>query len=159
MLKELESISNKLTEVHGVVYRTVGALNEQAALTMVTDQWMVKDVLAHLAGAERGMLRTAQGMARGQDPQLPEGFDNDENNARMVAKRKAQTFAQVFDELKTAHNDLSAFLDSITQEQLTLMGEHPLEGEISLKDLLVVIYSHEVTHCNEIQNALRAAKK
>lgn len=159
MLKELEPISNKLAEVHGVVYRTIGSLDEQASATMVTDQWTVKDVLAHLAGAERGMLRTAQGMATGKDPQLPEGFDNDQNNARMVAKRKTQTFVQVFDELKSVHNDLSAFLDAITQEQLTLMGEHPLEGEISLKDLLVVIYSHEVTHCNEIQNALRAAKK
>lgn len=159
MLKELEAISNKLAEVHGVLSRTVSPLSEQAGQTMVTDQWTVKDVLAHLAGAERGMLRTAQGMASGKDPQLPEGFDNDENNARMVARRKAQTFAQVLDEVKTVHNDLSAFLDGITQEQLTLMGEHPLEGEISLKDLLVVIYSHEVTHCNEIQNALRAAKK
>lgn len=159
MLKELEAISNKLAEVHGVLSRTVSSLSDQAGQTMVTDQWTVKDVLAHLAGAERGMLRTAQGMASGKDPQLPEGFDNDENNARMVARRKAQTFAQVLDEVKTVHNDLSAFLDGITQEQLTLMGEHPLAGEISLKDLLVVIYSHEVTHCNEIQNALRAAKK
>jgi hypothetical protein len=159
MLKELESISNKLAECHGVLYRVVGSLSEVGAQTMVTDQWTVKDVLAHLAGAERGMLRTAQVMARGQNPQLPEGFDNDQNNARMVAKRKSQTNAQVLEELRTVHKDMSAFLDSITQEQLTLMGEHPLEGEISLKDMLVVIYSHEATHSNEIQNALRAAKK
>ncbi len=159
MLKELEPIANKLAEIHGVLYRTLGSLSEEGAQTLVTDQWTVKDVLAHLAGAERGMLRTAQGMARGQDPQLPEGFDNDENNARMVARRKAQTFAQVLEEIKAVHNDLSAFLDSITPEELTLMGEHPLEGEISLKDLLVVIYSHEVTHCNEVGNALRAARK
>ena len=100
----------------------------------------------------------AQGMAQGQDPQLPEGYDNDVFNARQVAKRKEQSVPQVLDELKTIHRDLSAFLDGVTPEQLTRMGEHPLEGEISLKDLLVVIYSHEVNHCNEISNALRTKR-
>lgn len=159
MLKELESICNKLTEIHGVLYRTVGALSESDAAAIANPQWNVKDELAHLAGAERGMLRIAQASARGENPQLPEGYDNDVYNARQVAKRKEQTVAQILDELKTIHTEMSAFLDGVTAEQLTRMGEHPLAGEIPLKELLVVIYSHEVNHCNEITNALRAIKK
>ena len=159
MLKELESISNKLVESHSVLYHTVGALTEVQAAAIANPQWNVKDVLAHLAGAERGMLRIAQAAARGENPQLPEGYDNDTFNARQVARRKGQLLAQTLDELKGIHNELTAFLDGITAEQLNRMGEHPLEGEIPLKDLLVVIYSHEVNHCNEITNALRAAKK
>lgn len=159
MLKELESISNKLNEAHGILYRTVGGLSEEQALALANPQWNVKDELAHLAGAERGMLRTAQASARGENPKLPEGYDNDVFNARQVAKRKGQSLEQLLDELKTIHNDMSAFLDGVTTEQLTRIGEHPLEGEIALKDLLVVIYSHEVTHSNEISSALRAARK
>jgi hypothetical protein len=158
MLKELEAISNKLDECHSVLYRTVGSLTDDQTRAVANPQWNVKDVLAHLAGAERAMLRTAQASARGDDPQLPDGYDNDVFNARQVAKRKDQSVAQILDELKGIHKDMSAFLDNITQEQMTRMGEHPLEGEIPLKDLLVVIYTHEVTHCNEIQNALRAVK-
>ena len=159
MLKELESISNKLDESHGVLYRTIGALTEEQAAAIANPQWNVKDVLAHLAGAERGMLRIAQASARGEDPQLPDGYNNDVFNARQVAKRKGQSLAQVLEEIKGVHNEMAALLNSITAEQLTRMGEHPLEGEIALKDLLVVIYSHEVTHCNEISSALRAARK
>lgn len=158
MLKELESISNKLNEVHGILYRAVSGLSEEQALALANPQWNVKDELAHLAGAERGMLRIAQASARGENPQLPEGYNNDEFNARQVAKRKGQSLSQTLDELKGIHNDITAFLESITAEQLTRMGEHPLEGEIPLKELLVVIYSHEVNHCNEITNALRAKK-
>ena len=158
MLKELESISNKLNECHAVLYRTVAALSEQDARAIANPQWNVKDELAHLAGAERGMMRIAQASARGENPQLPDGYDNDVFNARQVAKRKEQSLAQILDELKGIHKDMSAFLDGITAEQLTRMGEHPLEGEIPLKDLLVVVYSHEVNHCNEITNALRAVR-
>lgn len=159
MLKELESISSKLQEAHDVLYRTVGTLSESDAAAIANPEWNVKDELAHLAGAERGMLRIAQASARGENPKLPSGYDNDQFNARQVAKRKGQSVAQIVDELKAIHNDMAAFLDGVTAEQLTRMGEHPLEGEIPLKDLLVVIYSHEVTHRNEISNALRAAKK
>jgi uncharacterized damage-inducible protein DinB len=159
MLKELESICNKLNECHGVLYHTVTSLSEADAAAIANPQWNVKDELAHLAGAERGMLRIAQASARGENPQLPEGYDNDTYNARQVAKRKDQSIAQILDELKGIHNELGAFLDGISQEQLTRIGEHPLEGEIPLKELLVVIYSHEANHCNEITNALRAARK
>jgi len=159
MLKELESICNKLNESHGVLYHTVESLSDADAAAIANPQWNVKDELAHLAGAERGMLRIAQASARGDNPQLPEGYDNDTYNARQVAKRKDQSLAQVLTEIKGVHNEMSALLESITPEQLNRMGEHPLEGEIPLKDLLVVIYSHEVNHCNEITNALRAARK
>lgn len=159
MLKELESISNKLTEAHAMLYRMMDSLSEADAAAIANPAWNVKDVIAHLAGAERGMLRIAQASARGEDPQLPEGYDNDVFNARQVAKRKEQSLVQVLEEIKGVHNEMSALLDSITAEQLTRMGEHPLAGEIALKDLLVVIYSHEVTHCNEIKTALRAARK
>ena len=158
MLKELESICSKLDEAHGLLYRTVGALSEADAAAIANPQWNVKDELAHLAGAERGMMRIAQASARGENPQLPEGYDNDAFNARQVARRKDQTVAQILDELKMIHTELNAFLDGVTAGQLSRIGEHPLYGDIPLKELLVVIYSHEVNHCNEITNALRAKK-
>lgn len=159
MLKDLQSISSKLDEAHGSLYQTVGSLSEADAGILANPGWDVKDELAHLAGAERGMLRIAQASARGEDPKLPTGYDNDQFNARQVAKRKGNSVAQLLEELKTIHADMNAFLESVTAEQLTRMGEHPLAGEIPLKELLVVIYSHEVTHRNEISNALRAARK
>ena len=160
MIKELEAIVSKLKEERAMLNRAMDQLSdEQTENIIITDQWSVKDVIAHLAGAERGMTRMAQLIAKGEDPQLPEGYNNDEYNARQVAKRKAQSLADIRAELDSTRAECYALLESVTAEQLVLMGEHPLAGEIALKDLLVVIYNHEIQHCNEISNKVGAAKK
>ena len=51
------------------------------------------------------------------------------------------------------------FLQNLTQEQLDLCGQHPLYGEVTLKELLVIIYSHETTHAKEISAKIRESKK
>jgi uncharacterized protein (TIGR03083 family) len=160
MLKELQAITDKLNEERGILDRTLdGLTEEEAAGIKVTPEWSVKDVVAHLVGGERGMTRIARGMSKGEDPKLPVGYNNDEYNARQVGKRQALSLAQVRAELATSRADLLTLIDSITPEQLALCGEHPLVGETSLKDLLVVIYSHETTHGNEIADKIRESKK
>ncbi len=154
MLKELEPIASKLKEERGVLWRALDALTEEQATTLkVNDGWTIKDAIAHLAGAERGMTRIAQGMASNTDPQLPEGYNNDEYNARQVAKRQALPLAEIRNELDDSRNGLMALLEGLTAKQLELCGEHPLAGETALKDLLVIIYNHEVAHCKEITEA------
>lgn len=160
MIKELEPIANKLAEERGILTRMLDSLTEEIALrVMVTPEWSVKDVLAHLAGAERGMAGLAKRMLRGEDPQLPPGYNNDEYNARQVTKRKALSLSELRAELEATRAELMALLESITSKQLELCGQHPLEGEVSLKELLVIIYSHETTHCSEITTKLRENKK
>ncbi|MBI4789084.1 MAG: DinB family protein [Chloroflexi bacterium] len=160
MLKELEPITNKLNEERGILNRALDKMTEaEAAQVMVTPEWTIKDELAHLAGAERGMTRIARGMGKGENPHLPEGYNNDEYNARQVAKRKDKSLAELREELNTTRAELVALLESVTPEQLALRGEHPLYGDIALKDLLVVIYSHESTHSNEIAAKYRESKK
>ncbi len=160
MLKELEPIADKLIESHRLLSRTLDAItDEKATQIMVTPEWSVKDVVAHLAGAEREMSVVAKRMAQRQDPQLPPNFSNDANNARMVAKRKDQPLSQVRAELDTVHRELLSFLESITPDQLSLMGQHPLAGETTLKDLLVIIYSHQMSHGNEISSRYHESKK
>ncbi len=160
MLKDLEPIADKLNEERGILNRTLDEISEnQAAEIHVTPEWTIKDAVAHLVGAERGMTRIARGAARGENPQLPEGYNNDVYNSRQVTKRREQSLAQVRAELDASRAELMALLDSITPEQLVLCGEHPLSGSVSLKDLLVIIYSHERTHTNEISLKYRESKK
>ncbi len=160
MLKDLEPISDKLKEERGILNRALDNLtDERAEQIKVTPEWSIKDEIAHLAGAERGMLGMARNISQGKNPQLPEGYNNDTYNARQVAKRKAETLSQIRDELNASRGELIALLESVTPDQLALCGEHPLAGNVSLKDRLVIIYSHEMTHANEISAKIRESKK
>ena len=160
MLKELESISSKLNEALFVLAQTLdGLTEEQADQVKITSEWSVRDEIAHLAGADRGMLGIAQKMAAGQDPQLRPDYDNDFYNARQVAKRKDKSLVELRQEIEEAHGELMGFLDALTQEQLDLMGQHPVYGHVTLKELLVIIYTHETTHTREISDKIRESKK
>lgn len=160
MLKELESIASKLNEAYAQLNRVLDSITEeQATQILVTPEWSVKDEVAHLAGATRGMFGIAQRSSKGENPKLPEGYNNDTFNARQVAKRKEQTLAQIRAELGATVTELQTFLNGVTPEQLDLQGQHPIFGETKLKDLLVIIYNHETQHCIEIAAAMRAAKK
>lgn len=160
MLKELEPLASKLKEAHGLLSRAISSLiDEQAQTIMVTPEWTVQDIAAHLAGANRGMFGIAQKSAQGENPQLPENYNNDTFNARQVVKRKTQSLTQVRGELDATHNEMLTFLESVTPEQLELQGEHPLYGQVTLVRLFEIIYNHEITHSNEIMNAIHQAKK
>ena len=160
MLKELESIAHKLDEALSVLKRTMdGLTEEQADQVKITPEWSVRDEIAHLAGANRGMFGIAQKMAAGEDPQLRPDYDNDFYNARQVAKRKGKSLAELRQEIEGAHGELMGFLDALTQAQLDLMGQHPIYGHVKLKELLVIIYSHEITHTREISDKIRESKK
>ncbi len=159
MIRELELIASKLAEARSVLAQTLDPLTEaQASQVMVTPEWSVKDVVAHLAGAERGLLGIAQRMARGEDPQVRSDYDNDYYNARQVAKRKERSLSEVRAELDGARSELLSFLESLSTDQVDLLGQHPLAGEIALKELLVVIYSHAMTHRNEIASSIRKSR-
>ena len=159
MLKELEPIAAKLNESSALLAQTLDRLTDaQVTQLSVNPEWSVKDTVAHLVGAKRGMTRLAQRFAAGEAPKLPADYDNNYFNARQVAKRQAMSLADVRAEFGTAHQELLAFLESVTAPQLELRGEHPIAGDIPLKDLLVVIYNHETQHCKEIAEKIRELK-
>jgi uncharacterized protein (TIGR03083 family) len=160
MLKELEPIVSKLNNERAALARTLdGLTEEQAAQTVVIPEWSVKDVTAHLAGAERGMLRMAQRMANGENPRLPKDYSNDEYNRRQVAKRKEKSLAEIRAELEMSRAELLAFMESLTVEKLALPGEHPILGETTVKDVLNIIGSHEAAHGKDISDKIRELKK
>jgi hypothetical protein len=155
MLKELEPIADKLHKERAALNRVLDGLTEaQAAQTWVSADWALKDTLAHLAGAERGMLRMAQRMAQGENPRLPEGYNNDEYNARQIAKRKDKSLTEIRTELGASRAELMTFLENLTLPQLALRGEHPILGDTTVKDVLNVVGSHEASHCAEISSVV-----
>ena len=160
MLKELESMASKLSETRTMLSRALDPLTEeQATKVMINPDWSVRDEVAHLVSSERGMTGMAKRFATNENPQLPKDYNNDVYNARQIAKRKAMSFTEVRAELDGSRKDLLAFLETITPPQLDYRGEHPIAGQISLKELLVVLYNHETAHCREISEKISESKK
>ncbi len=114
--------------------------------------WNVHDLLAHLAGAERGLQGTVQRFLAGQP--LPEGFSLDYWNQRQVEKQKERNVADLLAGLQASRVDTLALLDSLSDEQLAVRGMHPAGFETSVGGIFRVMAMHELDHGQEIALAL-----
>jgi uncharacterized protein (TIGR03083 family) len=114
--------------------------------------WNVHDLLAHLAGAERGLQATIQRFLRGQE--LPADFSLDRWNQRQVEKRQEQMVDELLDSLAASRQDTLALLDSLTEEQLAVPGTHPAGIETTVAGIFRIMALHERDHGREIARAL-----
>lgn len=114
--------------------------------------WNVHDLLAHLAGAERGLQVTIQRFLQGEA--LPVDFSLDRWNQRQVEKRQEQTVEELLDSLAASRQDTLALLGSLTEEQLAVPGTHPAGIDTTVAGIFRIMAWHERDHGREIARAL-----
>lgn len=159
MIKDLEALASRLERSRSHIYNSIAGLSEaQLQEPSPGGNWSIHDSLAHLAANEELMTDLAYGIATGESTTLGEDFDNDRYNAESVAQRHDQVTSQILDEMHDSRERLETLLDKVTPDQLTRRGEHPLQGWLNLKEFLVVMLAHEVTHGREIEEQMRRIK-
>jgi hypothetical protein len=120
-----------LREAHAQSWPHIVRLAEQAGAVLVypgDPGWTVRELLAHLAEAERGMLGQAQRIVRGERS-LPEGFDLARWNRRAVEKRSGASTADLLADIEKAHRDWLAFVEGLDDTALDRQGR-TAEGEL-----------------------------
>lgn len=156
MIKELQAIAGALKESRAQLWRSIAGLTlEQSRIPFPRGEWSIHDALAHLAANEGLMTGLAHSIATGEQGTLLADFDNDRFNAESVTARRGKTMDDLFDELGESRARLFDVLEAVTPDQLEHRGTHPLQGDLTLKELLVVMHAHETTHAREIAEHAR----
>jgi uncharacterized protein (TIGR03083 family) len=146
-------IRQHMTEARHLLLEAVAALDEETALTATANpEWRVRDVLAHLAASERGLLRNVERFLAGGE--LPADFSLDVWNRRQVAKRRDATVAELLAELAAGREEAWAVLDRLNEADLDVPGIHPAGMRTTVAGLFYTIANHELDHGNEIRVAL-----
>jgi hypothetical protein len=147
MISKLQPLVEQMQRERPQLFATVRAVtDEQADLKRPGENYSVREILAHLAGAERGMTRMAQNAAADKNPRLPEGYVNDEYNARQQAKRKDKSVSELVAELTESRQQLFAFMETLRDEDLDKPAEHPIVGDTDVWGVLNVLVEHEQEH-------------
>ncbi len=105
-----------------------------------------REVIAHLAGANRGMTRLMQQMAAGANPRLKPDYNNEYYNARQQEKRAGMRVPELLTELDETHRDLLAFMETLRPENLEQRGQHPVVGDATVLQVLETLSAHEQSH-------------
>lgn len=147
-------LRQRLEQSHCELLASVAHL-EPAALAAPTTNpgWAVRDVLAHLAGAERGHQQVIRALLAGQSPDLP-GFDLDAFNAADVAARQGASLAELLGELAGNRNDTLALLETVGPDDWQRSGYHPGGFDTTVEGVFRVIAIHEKRHAKDIRAAL-----
>lgn len=114
--------------------------------------WNVHDLLAHLAGAERGLQATIQRFLL--DQPLPGDFSLERWNQRQVEKRQQEAVEGLLESLAASRQDTLALLDSLSEDQLAMPGTHPAGIDTTVAGIFRIMALHERDHGGEIARAL-----
>jgi uncharacterized protein (TIGR03083 family) len=154
MDQQRDKLRQRLDESRRELLANVAHL-EPAGLAAPTANpgWAVHDVLAHLAGAERGHQQVIRALLAGRAPDGT-GFDLDAFNAADVAARQGASLAELLGELASNRSDTLALLETIGPDEWQRSGYHPGGFDTTVEGVFRIIAIHEKRHAKEIRAAL-----
>ncbi len=120
-------------------------------------EWKVRDVLAHMADAERGLLGQIRRLLVGQ-PTIPDDFDLNRWNRSAVRKRADQTYSQILADLDRAHQETVTALAAVDVADLDRTGRHPSGKVLTAEGYFRRMADHRREHTADIGQAVSPAE-
>ncbi len=157
MLAELEPRAQELRANHESFIRFLRGLTE-AQLNQVgaSEEYSPKQVVAHFVGAETSMLRMAQNWIAERDNRQNPDFDLNFFNRRQQEKRAGQSLDELLSDWQTAQRRFIELMDKLTPEDLDKRGDHPRAANTTLRNLFLIVTTHEREHIDQVMQALHA---
>lgn len=131
--------------------------NLESQVYTTGSQWQVHQILAHLISAERVFHQFIREVLDGGEGASKE-FDIDRFNEADVPTLTALTKDELINLFREARSTSIALADSTSDEKLSLTGRHPLFGQITLGDALMLICRHNMSHKRDVVQAIESSQ-
>jgi uncharacterized protein (TIGR03083 family) len=153
-----EKLRQRLKDSRRELLAAVESMGPAEAVTPTANiGWAVRDVLAHLAGAELGHQQVIRALLADQQAGTA-GFDLDAFNAADVAARREASLAELLAELDANRAETMALLDAIGAVDWERAGYHPGGFDTTVEGVFRVIAIHEKRHVKDIRAVLGTLK-
>ncbi len=150
-----EAIKAMLNDSYAMLNAVLDAVGDRWETPIYSDglQWNARQIVIHLADAERGHYNQITNIAEGNDI-IPPDFDIQRFNRRTTEKNAEKTVAQARDEIAQSRAALHAWLDAVDAEKLDRTGRHASLNIMSVAQILKIVSDHERGHAKDIAAAL-----
>ncbi|MGA2819350.1 MAG: DinB family protein [Anaerolineales bacterium] len=118
--------------------------------------WRIREVLAHLADAEAGILGQARRVARGEAA-LPDGFDLARWNRRAVEKKAASPPEENLHEIEAGFHRWIDFVASLDDERLDARGINAEGIPLTVEEFARQAAQHRLDHACDMDQAARSS--
>jgi len=152
-----DTIRKRITDDHEVAIKILKSFTpEQWAKPAPSEQdapWTAKDVLAHLADSEGGILGQISRCLAGEVT-VPDGFDLARWNRRVVQKRAESSIADLLNSIEATHQQVLQRLETVSDAELDKKGKHARGDVITIEEFFTRITEHRRQHAEELKKGV-----
>jgi hypothetical protein len=116
--------------------------------------WTIRNILAHFVTSERGLLKLFERIRQGGEG-APDDFSIDRYNAAMQERTRAATPQELIEQYKEVRANAITWISSLSQADLEIKGRHPFLGHTAIRDMIKMLYIHNLNHYRYMKKALR----
>jgi hypothetical protein len=117
--------------------------------------WTLRNVLAHFVTSERGLLRLFEQVRQGGDG-ASQDFSIDRYNAAMQARTQEIPPQELLEQYKAIRAESVAWTAGLSEADLEKQGRHPFLGVTTIREMLKMLYIHNLTHYRDMKKALKS---
>ena len=116
--------------------------------------WTIRNVLSHFVTSERGLLKLFEKIRQG-DGGSPDDFSIDRYNAAMQERNKDATPQELIEQYQQVRASAIAWVSGLNQSELEITGRHPFLGHTAIRDMIKMLYIHNLNHYRDMKKALK----
>ena len=156
-MSELDELAEKLRtegEKFTAIFAGLTDAQWQAEVYTEGETWTLRNVLSHFVTSERGLVRLFEKIRLG-DAGSPDDFSIDRYNAAQQQKTKDLAPQQLLEQYKEVRADSVAWTLSLELADLEKQGRHPFLGMTSIREMIKMLYIHNMTHYRDMKKVLK----
>ena len=155
-MSELDELADKLRsegEKFDKLFAELTDAQWQAEVYTEGETWTLRNVLSHFVTSERGLVRLFEKIRLG-DAGSPDDFSIDRYNAPQQNKTKDLSPQELLEQYKAVRADSIAWTLSLSEADLEKQGKHPFLGITSIREMIKMLYIHNMSHYRDMKKVL-----
>jgi uncharacterized damage-inducible protein DinB len=116
--------------------------------------WTIRNVLSHFVTSERGLIKLFERIRQAGEG-VSEDFSIDRYNATMQARTQSLTPQELLEQYKAIRAESVAWTSGLSEDDLEKRGRHPFLGMTTIREMIKMLYIHNLTHYRDMKKALK----
>jgi hypothetical protein len=156
-MSEIAELAEKL-RLEGEKFVSIfsGLADEQWDQEVYTEgtTWTIRNILSHFVTSERGLIKLFEQIRQG-GAGAADDFSIDRYNAAMQTLTKATAPQALLEQYREVRAEAIAWVSGLQESELELQGRHPFLGMTAIRDMIKMLYIHNLDHYRDMKKVLK----
>ena len=156
-MSEVTELAAKLKSEGEKIISVFSALSEEQWNQEVYTEgttWTIRNVLSHFVTSERGLIKLFEQIRTG-GAGAADDFSIDRYNAAMQARTKELSPQELLEQYRQVRDHSIVWVSGLNDEELELRGRHPFLGQTVVRDMIKMLYIHNLNHYRDMKKSLK----